>query len=473
MDSPFGFLVFPVISGTYYSAPELRVHLDLSNKYSGTKISYTVATELTDCEITVVFIPIAEIAKVLHRYKNSILRFNPRSYLEFEGQKVNQAIRKTVLETKTNEFALFNNGITMMSDATDLNERIGQRNKAQLTLMNPQIINGGQTAYTLSRLYEELTDSEREQAFLGKEVLLKIITVIETEGKQSSPEATADLISRISSATNQQTTVINADKFSNDHVFLDLQKLLFRRYSLLFERKRGEFADGIHKGYVKADQIIECNLFFRLFLAVRGDIGEAASKRLFMRFRVPERTTEDLTLLDRVAFAFWIYKSAYRQDGKQDGKKDIGSNRDRTILAKIYVLANRDLPDEIEDWEKEARTRFTDLHSDWDAFVKTSSSHKKEFWKNVVDPKTGKTITAFGAAKWMHSSDFPDDIRTYFGSPKYSPPKSPFLEANHYKHRSVPREERKERQKLRKGEFIPLDSSEEKDLTSAGEPQEE
>jgi hypothetical protein len=399
----------------------------------------------------VVFIPVAEIAKILHQYKNSILRFNPRSYLEFEGKKVNLAIRKTVMETKTNEFALFNNGITMMSDATDLNERIGQRNKAQLTLMNPQIINGGQTAYTLSRLYEELSAEEREQAFSGKEVLLKIITLIGQEGKLIPPEAKADLIARISSATNQQTTVNNADKFSNDHVFILIQDLLFRRYSLLFERKRGEFADGIHKGYVKLDQTVERNLLFRLYLAVQGDLKGAMQKRLFMKFNRPERIMEDISLLDRVAFAFWLYKAF---------PKGHGSERDRQLYAKIYVLANRDLPASMNDWETASRERTLEFKPEWEAFIANSSVTKKSFWRNVVDPKSGKTITAFSAGKWVSSRDFVTDVQSYFRVKVYSSPESPYVESSYYESNAFVEKRERERQKEVEGQLITLKQSE-------------
>ena len=200
-------LVFPVISGTYFNASDLNILIDLSNKNAGAKISYTVTTKHGECDITALFVPIIEIAKVLHKYKNSILRYNPRSYLEFEGQKVNTAIRDTVLHMTTNEFALFNNGITMLSDETYINERIGQKNKAQLSLKNPQIINGGQTAYTLSRIYEE-HPKDASTVFDGKEVLLKVITLVDSETQRRTAEQKVDLIDQISTATNQQTVVV-------------------------------------------------------------------------------------------------------------------------------------------------------------------------------------------------------------------------------------------------------------------------
>ncbi len=74
-------LVFPVISGTYFTASDISIPVDLSNKNAGSKISYTVRTKFGDCEITALFVPTIEIAKIMSKYKNSILQYNPRSYL--------------------------------------------------------------------------------------------------------------------------------------------------------------------------------------------------------------------------------------------------------------------------------------------------------------------------------------------------------------------------------------------------------
>jgi hypothetical protein len=49
-ESCFETLVFPVISGTYFKAANLIIHLDLSNKNAGSKISYTVDTRYGECE---------------------------------------------------------------------------------------------------------------------------------------------------------------------------------------------------------------------------------------------------------------------------------------------------------------------------------------------------------------------------------------------------------------------------------------
>jgi hypothetical protein len=120
-------LVFPVISGTYYNATDLHLNIDLSNKNAGSKISYTVLTTNGECEITVLFVPTIEIGRIMHKYKNAILKYNPRSYLGHEGKNVNNAIWKTIVDKDTNEFALFNNGITILSDDTYISERIGSK----------------------------------------------------------------------------------------------------------------------------------------------------------------------------------------------------------------------------------------------------------------------------------------------------------------------------------------------------------
>ncbi|WP_219844155.1 AIPR family protein [Klebsiella quasipneumoniae] len=276
-------LVFPVISGTLFTAHDICIPIDLSAKNAGSKISYTVKTKTSTCEITVLFVPVLEIAKIMSKYKNSILKYNPRSYLEFQGQAVNASIRKTVIDNNTNEFALYNNGITMISDDTSINERIGQKNKAQLSIKNPQIINGGQTSYILSRIYEETPVEKLEDTFNEKEVLLKIITLIDNDNDKNKLE----LIEAVSEATNKQTPVINADKFANEPIHQQIQRSLFDHFGMLYERKRGEFADGLNFGYITSNQVIERNFFLRIYFAANGDINLGSQKKLFQKN--PER----------------------------------------------------------------------------------------------------------------------------------------------------------------------------------------
>ena len=73
-------------------------------------------------------------------------------------------------------------------------------------------------------------------------------------------------IETISNATNHQTPINEADRRSNDSVQLFLQEKIYENYGYFYERKRGEYADGIRNGYIKRDQIIDREIFIRLFM---------------------------------------------------------------------------------------------------------------------------------------------------------------------------------------------------------------
>jgi hypothetical protein len=226
-------------------------------------------------EVKLLFVPTEEIGRILYQYRNSILKYNPRSFLEFQNNPVNIAIRDSISARTFNEFALFNNGITMIADEAAIDVETGKKGWARLDLTNPHIINGGQTAYVLSRLYE---DRERgrlsRDAFKGKEVLLRVVS-LGPEDPQN--RARALLIDSVSKASNEQSKVDEADRRSNEPLQIDLQRTFFEKYGLFYERKRGEFADGIKDDYVRKDQIVKRDLLMRVALATSGRIALAKS----------------------------------------------------------------------------------------------------------------------------------------------------------------------------------------------------
>jgi AIPR protein len=403
-------LLFPVISGTYFNATDLNIHLDLSNKSSSAaRISYTVTTAHANCEITVVFVPTIEIAKTLSKYKNSILKFNPRSYLELSGLTVNSAIRETIEKKDTNEFALLNNGITMLSDETGLNERIGQRNKAQLVVKNPQIINGGQTAYTLGKIFEDHQGSDAESVFSDKEVLLKIITIIDSEERRTTEPQRLALIEEISTATNQQTAVAKADRISNEGVYLEIQSQFFSRFGILFERKRGEFADGLSKGYIDESEIVERNKLFRVYFAVRGNIGLGAAKKAFLQCKRPEVLLADDATMRHVAFGLACYNRL-----TQRRRRAQRAERDRETVAKLYALS-QNIPDDTNKFENEINLRLAKLPIVWGRFIETVVHESGDkYVRTTTDLKTGANVTVLATSKLFKSSFFEKKVVEHF-----------------------------------------------------------
>jgi hypothetical protein len=397
-------LIFPIISGTFYNASELNINIDLSNKNAGSKISYTVLTKKGECEITVLFVPTIEIGRIMNKYKNSVLKYNPRSYLDLEGKKVNTSITETIINKDTNEFALFNNGITMLSDETLINEKIGQKNKAQLIVKNPQIINGGQTSYTLSRIYQTHKDTDVEHVFQNKEVLLKIITLLDKNDERSKIE----LIEEISTATNQQTPVIGADRFANDAIHVEIQKVIFDRYGLLYERKRGEFADGLFNNYINDKQIIERNLFFRVYFSSNGNVEKGKQKKLFLKQNFTSNTLNETDKLDNAYFGYLCFKKLYKA-------KHPNQAVDKITYAKVRALTLLYKPEKVEDYQAQIDSKIELFEAKWKSLITTVSNNPR-YDLYYKDKKTGedKIRNTFDASKYFDSTEFESDLRDYY-----------------------------------------------------------
>jgi hypothetical protein len=270
-----------------------------------------VDTSISECNITVLFVPTIEIAKILYKYKNSVLKFNPRSFLELSAGSVNKRIQTSITEINTNEFALFNNGITMLSDNTFYSDRVGKKNEAELIVTNPQIINGGQTAFTLSRIYEEcIKYSTSSDIFNSKEVLLKVITFSEDVNGIIDFNCKLQLIEAISKATNDQTEVTEADRRSNEKIQVEIQENIYHDFGYFFERKRGEFGDGIRNKYIDRTRIIDREIFMRICLSINGNPGQArraSSKQLFSK-DIFSKILSDGTLYQKYFFGFKAYE---------------------------------------------------------------------------------------------------------------------------------------------------------------------
>ena len=421
-------LVFSVITGTYYSARDVFVYLNLTKKSLGARIRYIVDTEFGECEITVVFVPTIEIAKIMHKYKNSILKFNPRSYLDLTNNPVNLQIEKTIREKETNEFALFNNGITILSDETYLTEQTGMKNIAQLKLTNPQIINGGQTAYTLSKIYEdELVSGEPEKYFAEKEVLLKVITL--TSGAKPENEAeTLQLIESVSKATNQQTAVTDADRRSNDKVQVEIQKKVFDEFGYFYERKRGEFWNGRKDGYVDQRRIINRELFLRICVACNGMPAQARrnSERVLVNV---DKFYGTLSYIDRVREYYFGYVCYDVLNEIQKKFEKIPHNRYGVInygsalrygkLAVVSVARKR-FGNEIktEAFKQEAEEAVNECLNKWLAFEKHISTleHNADYFVENLDPETEQITYEVNYDNYYKGRTLNKDLQTYFGT---------------------------------------------------------
>jgi hypothetical protein len=93
----------------------------------------------------------------------------------------------------------------------------------------------------------------------------------------SRQQARLNLVEAISKASNSQTKIEESDRRSNDPVQLRLQEEFFEKYGLYYERKRGEFSDGLHDGYLPRDLVVNRERLVRVALACDYRVNQARS----------------------------------------------------------------------------------------------------------------------------------------------------------------------------------------------------
>lgn len=417
-------LLFPLITGTFYNVSELFISLNLSQKTSD-EISYSVKTEHGTCDITVVFVPIIEIAKIMYQYKNSILKFNPRSYLDLKGNPVNTAISDTVKKNKTNEFALFNNGITMLSDNTNINKKIGKKDQARMIVVNPQIINGGQTAFTLSKLYQDtLIYGNQNDIFSNKEVILKIITF--SEDKAMSDKNKRKLIEKISKATNQQSPVVEADRRSNDDIQIELQEKIYNTFGYFYERKKGEFGDGLHNEYIDRSKIIDRVQFLRICLTLKGEVSNArrSGETVLFRHNRFKQILENSSKYKEYFFAFItmkhlnnIQKDFKKNQNNRDGVANYGYSLRYGKYSVISVVANYyDASFKNEEYEEKSKAIIDQILNKWIEFEDyiINEKHNLSYFRDVINPETKEARKMLDYDGYYKGRTINNDISKFF-----------------------------------------------------------
>jgi hypothetical protein len=308
-DRCFDELLFPVVNGTFFSDPNLSIEINLANLRGDTHLDYDVKAKSQKSNIKLLFVPTREMGRIMNTYQNSILKFNPRSFLELEKNSVNRGIEDSIKDKDSNEFALFNNGITIIAEQTSISSDTGKQGTAQIVLKNPQMVNGGQTAHTLGRIYADCVEGKTDfSVFKGKEVLLKVITFVGVK-KSSDDEEKLELIGDISKASNSQTKVEESDRRSNDPIQVKLQKEFFQKFGLFYERKRGEFGHGLRAGYLDKTSLVNRERIVQISLACEYRIREARSH--FRRFFEEDALSQLLKAknVDRYVYGYEVLKA--------------------------------------------------------------------------------------------------------------------------------------------------------------------
>ena len=261
-------VLFPFCSGLYFDPDSITLEIETSEK-ERSEFNQSINTRFGEFSVRILFVPALELARHVLRYRNSLLKYNPRNFLSFSKNPVNDNIRESIISERTNLFALLNNGITFVAASDSFTDRTGKKGKGRLTIIKPQIINGGQTAYALAKILED----QHAEELSSKSVLVKIITPTEDQ------EISNDLIEMVSFANNRQSKIVEADQRSNSSILMEIQKYLFEKQNLFFERKRGEFFESITSKYLPRESIVNRVEFVKSVIAFLGEIAKARTSQ--------------------------------------------------------------------------------------------------------------------------------------------------------------------------------------------------
>lgn len=262
-------IILPICSGQYFDPESITLEIE-TNDGNRIEVSQSIATTYGGFQVRLIFVPAIELAKNVVKYKNSLMKYNPRNFLSFSTNKVNSGIKESIIGRTDNFFALLNNGVTFVAATDSFTDRAGKKGIGKLTLTRPQIINGGQTAYALGTIYED----EKARKYLdGKSVLVKVIT------SEDAESIDIEVVEKISYANNRQSKIVEADQRSNSRKLLDVQTYFFSQHHLFFERKRGEFYEGISEKYIDKSAVINRVDFLKSAVAYSGNPSKSRSSQ--------------------------------------------------------------------------------------------------------------------------------------------------------------------------------------------------
>lgn len=182
---------------------------------------------------------------------------NVRVYLG-EQNDINRRIFDTAVSNEAGMFWYFNNGITIVCER--FSYQPGFKN-APLRLLNPQVVNGGQTSHALFQASMASFDSLQRVRLL--------VRIIETQDRS--------LYAKVAEATNSQTPIRSRDLRSNDPVLVRLEASLLQ-HEWHLDRKRDQHSKIDENRRIDA---LKLGQVWLAYVRAEPDKAKTASDRIF------------------------------------------------------------------------------------------------------------------------------------------------------------------------------------------------
>lgn len=191
-----------------------------------------------DGTTVITIVSLKDFAKFVKAGGNHLFHSNIRNYLS--KSKINQGIERT-LKQDADKFWYYNNGVTIVCEDYVQSGLV-------ITLTEPQIVNGCQTAKSVLNYFSDKTNKEIINKGVNGNLLLKIIRT----KRSANIEGKKELRDNITRYTNSQNAVRGLDFYALDGFQRDLQRK-FEEIGYYFEIQRGAYIalDKIKKSKLK------------------------------------------------------------------------------------------------------------------------------------------------------------------------------------------------------------------------------
>ncbi len=183
---------------------------------------------------------------------------------------------------------------------------------------------------------------------------------------------------------------------------------------MFYERKRGEFSDGVHSGYIKKEDIVERNQFFRIFYSANGMLSKGLEKRLFAKNKFTEISPFDDGMFDK----FNLGLRAFR---KLVGTSNSSHTFPKIVYAKVYMYVSLFGGEETEADDEAMSSNLNELEDKWSDFITYQSETSKHGLQTIYDRKAGEARTIFSLKKFSESKVFEKSIASFLKRGKSLP----------------------------------------------------
>ena len=212
--------------------PKINTSIQLQGK--------SIYEKFREKDVLIGRVNVAEIARLIETYGNRLLEGNIRRFLGIEGNRVNTAIKATLMDSERREdFYLLNNGITIVCNKMSYNAL--QQENHLVKLEDARIINGGQTSKTIATALHGAENLQHD--FSTCFVLVRIYEINDSD---------KDIIRAVTFATNSQNPVDLTDLHSNNECQKELE-LGLKQLGFIYRRHR---EDGMIGSNVIASSIV-------------------------------------------------------------------------------------------------------------------------------------------------------------------------------------------------------------------------